>query len=161
MNLETPDIRHSTYSASAMNLNQAVGSSVGYLSQLNQQGNLAQAARQFDEALAVEQRRLQRPPKHQEEKKMSATARRLVQVFIVDPYESVPLKDCLLYKGELQLTDLTDQELFYEIDIKQLLDAHNEKRVKIVDKKVKERVEHLEPARIRDLRMQIVTVAQF
>ena len=69
--------------------------------------------------------------------------------------------DCVLYKGELQLTDLTDQELFYEIDIRALLQVHNERRATIVDKNIKERVEHLEPARIRDLRMQIVTVAQF
>ncbi len=90
-----------------------------------------------------------------------SNARRLVQVFIADPNENVPLDDCLLYEGKLKLTDLTDQELFFEIDVKTVLDAHNAKRVKMIDKKVKERVEHLEAARIRDLKMTVVTVAQF
>lgn len=89
------------------------------------------------------------------------TPRRLVQVFVADPDENVPLDDCLLYKGDLQVTDLTDQELFFEIDIKSVLDAHNAKRTLLVDKSVKERVQHLEPARIRDLKMTVVLVAQF
>lgn len=89
------------------------------------------------------------------------STRRLIQVLIADPNENVPLDMCLLHKGEQKLTDLTDQELFFEIDIKTILDAHNEKRVLLVDKKVKERTEHLEPARIRDLKMTVVTVAQF
>ena len=89
------------------------------------------------------------------------TNRRIVQVFIVDTYESVPLDKCVIYRGEQKLTDLTDQELFFEIDIKSLLDAHNVERVKLIDKRVKERTEHLEPARIRDLKMTVVTVATF
>lgn len=142
---EMPAVGHSTYSAQALNLNQQMDQAAA----LNQRGNFATAQQIFQTAFP------------QKEPDMAATTRRLVQVFIVDPHESVPLADCLLYKGDLQLTDLTDQELFYELDIKQMLDAHNDKRRKIIDKKVKERVEHLEPARIRDLKMQIVTVAQF
>lgn len=88
-------------------------------------------------------------------------ARRLVQVFIADPNENVPLNDSLLYRGDQHLTDATDQELFFEIDINMLLKAHNLKRVTFVDKKVKERVEHLEPIKIRELKMVVVTVAQF
>lgn len=87
--------------------------------------------------------------------------RRLVKVVIVDNDENVPLKDCVLYSGEEQMTDATDQELFFEIDIKQLLDSHNEKRVKLIDKKVKERTENLEPAKIRDLKMVVVNIASF
>jgi hypothetical protein len=160
MQNEMPAVGHSTYSASAVNLNQAVGSSVGYLEQQNL-NQAMQAGQQRYSADYVARHIHQALPTPKEEPPMPATTRRLVQVFIVDPQEAVPIKDCLLYKGELQLTDLTDQELFYELDIKQMLDAHNEKRAKIVDKKVKERTEFLEPARIRDLRMQIVTVAQF
>lgn len=92
---------------------------------------------------------------------MANSARRLVQVFIADPDENVPMADCLLFKGDQKLTDLTDQELFFEIDIKSILDKHNEKRVKLVNKKVKERTENLEPAKIRDLKMVVVNVAQF
>lgn len=88
-------------------------------------------------------------------------ARRLVQVLIVDPNENVPLDQCLLYKGEPKMTDATDQELFFEIDIKDILAKHNEKRVQIVDRKVKERTEHLEPAKIRDLKMVVVNIAAF
>jgi len=92
---------------------------------------------------------------------MAVTTRRLVQVFIADPNENVPLDIALLYSGEQKLTDATDQELFFEIDIKTILEAHNAKRVKIVDKKVKERTEYLEPAKIRDLKMVVVNVASF
>ena len=85
--------------------------------------------------------------------------RRVVQVFIADPNENISLDDCLLFKGEEKLTDATDQELFFELDIKNLLEKHNEKRVKIIDKKVKDRTEYLEPAKVRDLKMVVVTVA--
>ena len=88
-------------------------------------------------------------------------ARRLVQVFIADPNENVPLDQSLLYGGAQKLTDATDQELFFEIDINMILKAHNEKRIKIVDKKIKERIEYLEPAKIRDLKMVVVNVAGF
>lgn len=90
-----------------------------------------------------------------------ANARRLVQVFIADPNENVPLDQSLLYSGEQKFTDATDQELFFEIDINTILKTYNEKRIKIVDKKVKERTEYLEPAKIRDLKMVVVTVAGF
>jgi len=87
--------------------------------------------------------------------------RRLVQVFIADPDERVPLEQSMIYSGSQKLTDLTDQELFFEVDIKRLLDEHNTKRTKIVDKSVKDRSEYLEPAKIRDLKMVVTTIAQF
>lgn len=87
--------------------------------------------------------------------------RRWVQVFVADSNENVPLEQSLLYSGEQKLTDLEDQELFFELDIKQLLEAHNVKRIKIVDKKVKDRTEYLEPAKIRELKMVVVTIASF
>jgi hypothetical protein len=89
------------------------------------------------------------------------TARRLVQVCIVDPNENVPLDKCLLFKGDKKLTDATDQELFFEIDIKDILEKHNSERIKIIDKKVKDRTEYLEPAKIRDLKMVVVNIASF
>lgn len=42
-----------------------------------------------------------------------------------------------------------------------MLDKHNEKRIKLIDKTVKERTQLLEPARVRDLKMVITTIAQF
>lgn len=87
--------------------------------------------------------------------------RRVVQVFIADTDENVPLDKALLYKGDPKFTDLTDQELFFEIDIKEILSAYNAERVKLLNKKVKERTEYLEPVKIRDLKMTVVTIAQF
>lgn len=92
---------------------------------------------------------------------MTTPKRRLVKVVIVDPNENIPLDQCVLYSGDEKVTDATDQELFFEIDIKDMLAKHNERRVKLVDKKVKERTEHLEPAKIRDLKMVVVNIAEF
>lgn len=99
--------------------------------------------------------------KQRKETPMSQQQRRLVQVLIADPDENVPLDKCVLYTGSQKMTDATDQELFFEIPIKDLLDKHNEMRTKLVNKKVKERVEYLEPAKIRELRMVVVNVATF
>jgi len=85
--------------------------------------------------------------------------RRIVQVFIADPNENVPLEHCLLHEGDRKMTDLTDQELFFELDMKSMLEEHNKKRVTFIDKKVKDRTENLEPAKVRDLKMVVVTVA--
>jgi hypothetical protein len=92
------------------------------------------------------------------EKQMS---RRLVQVFIADPDENLPLEQGILYSGSQKFTDATDQELFFEVDIQAILKAHNDKRITVANKKVKDRVEYLEPAKIRDLKMVVVTVATF
>lgn len=89
-------------------------------------------------------------------------ARRLVQVFIADPNENIPLESSLLYSGEQKFTDATDQELFFEIDINSILKKYNaDVRTKAVDKKVKDRTEYLEPAKIRDLKMVVVKIAEF
>lgn len=92
---------------------------------------------------------------------MASTARRLVKVVIVDPNENIPLDKCVLYSGDEKVTDATDQELFFEIDIKSVLEEYNKFRTTVVDKKVKERTEKLEAAKIRDLKMVVVTIAQF
>ncbi len=87
------------------------------------------------------------------------SGRRIVQVIISDPDLKVPLEDCVLYKGEEKVTDSTDQELFFELDMKAMLEKHNEKRVKIIDKSIKDRTVFLEPAKIRELKMTVVKVA--
>ena len=89
------------------------------------------------------------------------TISRFVRVIIVDPNENLSLEDRLVYKGEEKFTDLNDQELFFELEIKAMLAAHNEKRVKTVNKTVKERTEYLDAAKIRDLRMVVVNIATF
>lgn len=86
------------------------------------------------------------------------TANRIVQIYIADTYDSIPLDKRLIYEGKSFFTDLTDQELFFALDVNGILTAHNEYRVTVRDKKIKDRVEMLEPARVRDLKMVVVTV---
>lgn len=95
---------------------------------------------------------------------MPQNQRRIVQVFIADPNENVPLDQAVIYKGEQKLTDSTDQELFFEINLAPLLAAHNEKRFKLIDKEASKHAGkdiYLEPARIRDLRMVVTDIAKF
>lgn len=90
--------------------------------------------------------------------------RRLVKVVIVDPNENVPLEDAVLYICDEILTDLTDEEIFYDLEIKTILNAHNEKRINILDKEVsksRDKDVFLEKIRIRDLKMVVLTIAQF
>lgn len=89
---------------------------------------------------------------------------RIVKVFIADSNENLPLEKRVIYSGEEKLTDLTDQELFFEVPIADLLAKHNEVRAATVDKKQAEKFGRdifLEPARIRDLKMVVVNVAAF
>lgn len=104
---------------------------------------------------------LERAQQQQEIEQVAEPKRRLVKVVIIDPDDRIPLDKCILYNGSEKLTDLTDQELFFEIDIRDMLHGHNEIRKKLTDKTVKERTEFLEPVKVRDLRMVVVTVASF
>ncbi len=89
------------------------------------------------------------------------SGKRLVRVFVVDPDDRIDIEQSLLYDSKEILTDQDDQELFFEIDIKELLTKHNTYRGEVVDKEVKDRTEHLEPVRIRELKMMVVTLADF
>ena len=157
MNNEMPAVGYSSYgSAQAGNLNQHMAN-LAEVNQLNQMNQFA-SAQQLSEHYQREAAARHAP----QEPAMAAPARRLVQVFIVDPDPRLPIEWCVIHEDDKpRITDATDQELFYEIDIRALLQVHNERRATVVDKNVKERVEHLEPARIRDLKMQIVEVATF
>lgn len=89
---------------------------------------------------------------------------RIIKVFIADPNENLPLEKRVLYTGDEKLTDLTDQELFFEVPINEMLTKHNVDRVKTVDKTQAAKFGRdifLEPAKIRDLKMVVVTVATF
>lgn len=95
---------------------------------------------------------------------MPNSARRIVQVFVADPNENVPLEHSVLFKGEQKLTDLTDTELFFEVPMAEILKSHNEKRVKFLDKEATKRAGKdvvLDPVKIRELKMVVVNVAQF
>lgn len=96
--------------------------------------------------------------------KSNMTAARIVKVFVADQNENIPLDSRVIYRGDEHLTDLTDQELFFEIQMADLLKEHNEVRVKTRDKTQSAKFGRdifLEPAKIRDLKMVVVTVATF
>lgn len=95
---------------------------------------------------------------------MPNPSRRIVQVFIADPNENVPLAKAVLYTGTQHLTDLTDNELFFEVPIAELLKAFNSERVTWTDKEASKKAGKdifLDPVKIRDLKMVVVTIAQF
>lgn len=153
-----PQMTASTY---VSNVFDGMGTAIGV------PNNLGWQQQKLNENIVVEALRAQQELKQQAKPqvvklpKEKPVGRRIIKVIIIDPDEKVPLEKCVLYSGEEKLTDLNDQELFFEIDIKNKLDAHNEERKKLIDKSVKERKEHLEPIKIRDLRMVVVTVASF
>lgn len=103
----------------------------------------------------------QQQPPQQQLTQIGVPMRRLVQVYIADGNLNVPIEKALIYSSDQKFTDLTDPELFYELDLKDILTKHNEYRVTVRDKSVKERIELLEPAKVRDLRMTVVVVAAF
>ncbi len=120
-------------------------------------GTQAQAAQIYARAANVAQNN----PKKETTEMADATTR-LVKVFIVDPNQNVPLDKRLIYRGEEIVTDLTDQELFFDIDISGLLKKHNDFRIAVEDKKAnKDKPVMLEVARVRDLKMQVIVLAQF
>lgn len=95
---------------------------------------------------------------------MANTARRIVKVYVADPDPKLPTEKALLFEGDEKLTELTDQELFFEVEIKEKLTKHNEERIKVVDKEQSAKFGkeiYLEPAKIRDLKMVVVNVATF
>lgn len=96
--------------------------------------------------------------------KPNETMRRLVKVFVADPNPNIPLDKALLYEGKEKFTDADDQELFFELNISQILEDHNKLRATLPDKPASQRAGKdifLEPARVRDLRMVVVTIASF
>ena len=96
--------------------------------------------------------------------KANTMSKRIVKTFIADPHPAVPLEKSLLHEGEAKLTDSTDQELFFEVPIQTILEKHNAYRVTLTDKKASDQAGReikLEPVRVRELRMVIVTLAEF
>ena len=159
MNLDIPSITPYTYSATAYGIGSQGGNNFVGLNSHQIPNYVGNPKNDWADTIPQANQTLANSQQEQEMNKMSN--RRLVKVIIVDPNENIPLNDCILYSGEEKLTDATDQELFFEIDIKRLLDEHNAKRTKFIDKKVKERSEYLEPAKIRDLKMVVVGIASF
>ena len=162
MNAETPQITSSNC-ASTSSYGYAGGDDVRSFQQwqmdpLAGQGRILQSFEWPPPAVSPQ------PIERKAETMADKTNRRIVQVFIADPNENVPLEKSVLYTGEQKLTELNDTELFFEVPIQDLLKAHNANRINCVDKEASKRAGKdilLDPVKIRDLRMVVVTVAQF
>lgn len=154
---ETPTISGSAYNASSFNVAELLNAQQG--AGWVDHAGLKQAALQNQYLMAKNP--IAAIAQLQQEKQLGA---RIVKVFIADPNENVALDKRVLYSGDEKLTDLTDQELFFDVPLSDLLATHNEMRKTVVDKAQAEKFGRdifLEAARIRDLKMVVVTVAQF
>jgi hypothetical protein len=103
-------------------------------------------------------------PKHENQIEPIMATRRLIKVIIADPDEQVPLDKAVLYRGDEKFTDATDQELYFEVPIKELLDKHNALRAATQDKEASKKFGKeifLAPIKIRDLRMVVINIATF
>lgn len=112
--------------------------------------------RAFTAAQQQSSRRIQQP----KEQSMN----RIVKVFIADIDNNIPVNDRVIYRGDEKFTDLTDQELYFELPMAELLAQHNEYRSTLMDKKASEKFGRdvkLEPIKVRDLKMCVVDIASF
>lgn len=90
---------------------------------------------------------------------------RIVRVFLVDPDERLDVSKRVLHASEEKTTDETDEELFYQLSVPALLTDHNKLRAEQeweedTDDGVKKH-KGLKEARIRDLEMRVVVIAEF
>jgi hypothetical protein len=91
---------------------------------------------------------------------------RVVRIFLVDPDERIPAERRVLFRSDEMTTDATDQELFFDIPVNNLLREHNtttRATTKWEEKTadgVRERT-GLKEVRIRDLVMSVTTIAAF
>jgi hypothetical protein len=118
----------------------------------------------YSQVLGAQYFGVQPPPQQKENQPMSQNTRRIVQLFIADPDEDCPLDHSIIHQTEPQFTDLNDQELYFEAGIPEKLKLHNEKRVKWLDKQATRKAGKdifLEPIKVRNLKMVVVTIAQF
>ncbi len=146
--METPTISGTAYTSSSVDAGSFLANLQAAPAGIRRLGEFVADARQIPVEL----------------KEPTVSNARYIKVFIADINDNLPLASRVLYAGEEKLTDLTDQELFFEVPIAEMLAKHNEVRKVTVDKKQAEKFGRdifLEPARIRDLKMVVVTVAQF
>lgn len=153
-----------TYATSAGSSENAIRS---IMNRVNEDKFAEQQQRRYqqkDYAGPPKQKHQQQYAGKQSKEVMKDSALRIVRVIIADPDSNLPLENRVLHDSKEITTDLDDRELFFEINIKEKLDAHNAVRAKTIDKeatKEKTKDVFLEPLRIRDLKMTVVTVAQF
>ena len=89
---------------------------------------------------------------------------RVVRVFIADTNTNIPVDKRILYEVKEITTDLTDQELFFEIDINNILKKHNKFRSTVLNEDLSDSTGKdikLKNTKIRDLFMTVVNIASF
>lgn len=88
---------------------------------------------------------------------------RVIQVFIADNDCNIEVAKRLLYKGEQLFTDLSDQDLFYDIEIKALITKHNEYRATVLNESKSTATEKvfLKPIKVSELSMVVAVLAEF
>ena len=59
------------------------------------------------------------------------SSKRIVSVTISDKDPNVPVKDSVLHRETGRITDVSDDQIFMEVDTLGLLKVHNEKRAKM------------------------------
>lgn len=84
--------------------------------------------------------------------------RRIVEIFITDPNQWVPLDHAVIYHAERFASDKPDSELFMAIPIVELTAEYNKKRVTFQDKSFRESDVFLEEIKPRDLRFVVRTI---
>ncbi len=154
MNLETPQLSSSYAYVTATN---TANISQSLINPFQAQANVLDLAQNssFNNAYKEETKTSEKLP---------MSKGRIVRVFIVDQNENIPLTKCFIHNSEELLTELEDKELFFDLNIKEKLETYNQYRITVRDKKLSEKMGKdvmLEPVRIKDLNMLVVTIAQF
>jgi hypothetical protein len=90
-----------------------------------------------------------------------ARPRRVAQLFICDTEPSVDLELCLVYAGLAHITEATDDEMVAEVGLDKLLELHNVRRVKMLNKAVTEHEQYLGKVKAEELKVVVHVLAVF
>jgi len=89
---------------------------------------------------------------------------RIVSIYVVDPDENLEPKDALVHIKENFMTDLTNEDILVDLELKEALANHNTKRIKIVDEDRSDdrgKEVMLKTVKIKDLIIKINTLQTF
>lgn len=92
-----------------------------------------------------------------------ANSERVVQIYVADLDQNLPLDKRLIWQSEPIFTDLTDNDLWFDmaVVITEKLGEHNKYRLTVRNKSIKDREQMLEEIRPRDLSVNFTNLAQF
>lgn len=92
-----------------------------------------------------------------------ANSERVVQIYVADLDQNLPLDKRLIWQSEPTFTDLKDDEVWFDLasTITAKLAEHNKYRLTVRNKAIKDREVMLEEIRPRDLSVNFTNLAQF